>query len=149
MSEHPEKDSVRDELLNESRALSARIKAQTEQAERLRDLAERIDSQTARDRIALEDMLGVLGESAQMVLDDLERRLGGQRLERVAIQLLQQRHGEEAELHYREWYDLLTDQGFAVNGKNPLQTFLTQLNRSAQIEPVGKRSGRYRLRLVA
>ena len=48
------------------------------------------------------------------------------------------------ELHYREWFDLLTRQGHEVAGKDPLAVFLTQLTRS----PVVRKSatpGRYEL----
>jgi hypothetical protein len=139
-------NSIRSELVNEARALGARIEAQREQAERLRVLAERIDSQTAVDEAALRDLKGALGEAAQLVIDDLDRRLGGQRLERVAIRLLRDRHGDAVEIHYREWFDLIRDGGYQVNGRDPLSTFLAQLNRSALVESAGPRSGRYRLR---
>jgi hypothetical protein len=143
--------SVRDGLLAEARALAARIQAQAEQAERLRTLAARIDRQTAEDSQALQDLQGILGEATQLGIDDFDHRLGGQRLERVAIRLLRERErtGGEIEIHYREWFDLLRSSGHEVAGKNPLGTFLAQLNRSAVVEQVGARTGRYRLRAVA
>jgi hypothetical protein len=140
---------IRDHLLREAQALTNRIRAQAEQSERLRALAERIETQTAADRYALRDLEGVLGESAQLAIDDLDHRLGGQRLERVAIRILRQRLGSQAEIHYREWFDLVRGEGYQISGRNPLGTFLSQLNRSAAVERVGKRTGRYRLRLVA
>lgn len=141
--------TIRESLLEEAAALTARIRAQAQQAARLRELAERIEQQTSADRHALEELEGVLGEAAQLGIDDLDRRLGGQRLERVAVRLLRERSGELAEIHYREWFDLLREQGFEVAGKNPLATFLAQLNRSRAIERVGHRTGRYRLRAVS
>lgn len=144
-----EDGTVREGLLQEASALASRIRAQAEQAARLRNLAERIEDQTAADRHALEELKGVLGEAAQLGIDDLDHRLGGQRLERVAIRLLHEHYGELAEIHYREWFDLLRDEGFEVGGKNPLSTFLAQLNRSPAIERIGHRTGRYRLRAVA
>src|SRR5262249_28303166 len=33
-------------------------------------------------------------------------------------------------LHYRRWYELLQDAGYAVAGKDPLAVFLTQVSRS-------------------
>jgi hypothetical protein len=145
------RDSVRDGLLREARALAARIQAQAEQADRLRALAARIDGQTAEDRQALQDLEGLLGEATQLGIDDFDQRLGGQRLERVAVRLLREREraGEQVEIHYREWFDLLRSAGHEVAGKNPLGTFLAQLNRSVAIERVGSRTGRYRLRAVA
>ena len=136
-------------LTEEAAALVARIRAQSEQAQRLRGLAERIETRTAEDRHALSDLEGVLGEAAQLGIDDFDRRLGGQRLERIAIRLLRERVDSGQEIHYREWFDLIREAGYEVSGKNPLGTFLAQLNRSTAVERVGKRSGRYRLCLVA
>jgi hypothetical protein len=137
------------ELLAEARALATRVRAQTERAERLRTLADRIDRQTVQDRAALEDLRGVLGSAAQLQIDDLHDRLGGERLERVAVRLLRERQGPDAEIHYREWFDLVEEAGHRITGKRPLATFLAQLNRSRSVERVGRRSGRYRLRAVA
>lgn len=144
-----ETQDLRAKLTEEAVTLAARINAQSEQAERLRDLAERIETRTAEDRSALADLEGVLGEAAQLGLDDLDRRLGGQRLERVAIRLLEEHHGADGEIHYRAWFDLIRDAGYEVSGKNPLGTLLAQLNRSDSVERVGRRTGRYRLRLAA
>jgi chromosome segregation ATPase len=36
----------------------------------------------------------------------------------------------DAPVHYRDWYELLTAQGFLPAGKDPLATFLTQIGRS-------------------
>lgn len=144
-----ESGTFRARLTEEAATLSARIRAQSDQAQRLRGLAERIEARTAEDRHALSDLEGVLGEAAQLGIDDLDRRLGGQRLERVAIRLLSERFDAGQEIHYRAWFDLIREAGYEVSGKNPLGTFLAQLNRSAAVERVGKRSGLYRLRLVA
>lgn len=144
-----EPGDLRARLTEEATTLSARIRAQLEQAQRLRSLAERIEVRTAEDRHALSDLEGVLGEAAQLGIDDLDRRLGGQRLERVAIRLLRERFDAGQEIHYRAWFDLICEAGYEVSGKNPLGTFLAQLNRSTEVERVGNRSGLYRLRLVA
>lgn len=149
MSDEQGEPGLRQQLIIEAQTLAARIQAQSEQAERLRDLAVRIEDQTGRDRQALLDLEGLLGESAQLVIDDFDRRLGGQRLERVAVRLLRKRLGQRAEIHYREWFDLIREEGYEVTGRNPLGTFLSQLNRSSVVESVGQRTGRYRLLQVA
>jgi hypothetical protein len=140
----PQRD-VQEPLVEEAAQLACRIRSQTEQAERLRRLAERIDERTAQDRAVLEDLQGVLGSAAQLRIDDFDRLLGGQRLERVAIELLKARKGLDAEIHYREWFDLVEDEGHRVRGLKPLATFLAQLNRSEHVKRVGHRTGRYRL----
>lgn len=144
-----EESTLKESLLGEAAALAHRIAAQADQAERLRSLAERLDRQTEEDRHALRDLEGILGEAVQLQIDDLDRRLGGQRLERVAIRLLKERPEATAGIHYREWFDLIRDAGYQVSGQNPLGTFLAQINRSDAVERVGTRTGRYRLRLVA
>jgi hypothetical protein len=145
----PPQGPLRDLLCQEAAALAQKITAQTEQAERLRGLADRVDAQSAQDRQNLAELEGVLGEASQLVIDDLDRYLRGQRLERVAIRVLQESRGEAAEIHYREWFELVRNEGYQVSGRNPLGTFLSQLNRSSVVEQVGRRSGRYRLCLAA
>lgn len=142
-------DNLTNALIQEAATLARRIESQTEQAERLRDLAERIEHQTQADLHALHDLEGLLGESTQLRIDDLDKRLGGQRLERVAIRLLKEHPEAAAGIHYREWFDLIRDAGYQVSGRKPLGTFLAQINRSDAVERVGTRTGRYRLRLVA
>jgi hypothetical protein len=145
-TERAKPNELRDALLAEARALAARIEAQAAQAERFRQLADRIDERTAADRALLEDIEGQLGIAIQLRTDDMNQRLGGQRLERIAIELLQQTRSGVNEIHYREWFQLLQDAGVRVRGRNPLATFLAQINRSEQVESLGQRSGRYRLR---
>lgn len=133
-------------LLDEAVALARRIEAQAEQAERLRLLADRIDDQTQRERRLLEQLEGALGRSVQLSIDDIDGRLKGQRLLDVAIKLLDEQVGRGQEVHYRDWFQLLQNHGYRVGGKDPLGTFLAQINRAEAVEKVGKRSGRYRLR---
>jgi hypothetical protein len=133
-------------LLSEAVALARRIEAQAEQAERLRHLADRIDDQTQRERSLLEQLEGALGRSVQLSIDDLDGRLRGQRLLDVAVRLLEDQVGRGQEIHYRDWFQLLQNHGYRVGGKDPLGTFLAQINRAEAVESVGKRSGRYRLK---
>jgi hypothetical protein len=141
--------TLKEALLDEASALARRIEVQAEQAQRLRALADRIELQTDQDRDALKDLQGLLGEAAQLRIDDLDRRLGGQRLERVAIRLLEERPDAAAGIHYREWFDLVQEAGYQVSGQDPLGTFLAQLNRSSAVESLGRRTGRYRLRIAS
>lgn len=58
--------------------------------------------------------------------------LRGPAIREAAVRVLAARPDAEA-LHYREWYELLVAEGFAVAGKDPPAVFLTQLNRSPMI----------------
>lgn len=135
-----------DALRQEYRVLRARVEQSRERAARVRELAGQAEDQVAAEEKLLEDLAGVLGLSAQISLDQLDGRLRGQRLRDVAIQVLRDRHGVGEPIHYRAWFDLLREQGYTIGGKDPLATFLAQISRADQIEPVGKRSGLYLLR---
>jgi hypothetical protein len=56
---------------------------------------------------------------------------------------------EVVEVHYREWFELLRSRGHLIAGKEPINTFLAQINRSTKVERVGRRTGRYRIARVA
>lgn len=87
----------------------------------------------------------MLGLSAQLRIEDLSPRLRGQRLQEVALAVLKTDWGADRDIHYREWFDLVQAKGHRVGGKDPLATFLSQVNRAPGVEGLGRRSGRYRL----
>lgn len=133
-------------LTQEYRALQARVQQGRERAERLRELAEQAEEQATGDEKLLRDLAGVLGQSAQTSLDELNGRLRGQRLREVAVEVLREQHRAGEPIHYRAWFDLVRRQGYAIAGKDPLATFLAQISRADSVESVGRRSGLYLLR---
>ncbi len=56
--------------------------------------------------------------------------LRGPAVREAAVRVLLEQPEPIEALHYRRWYELLVDAGFAVAGKDPLAVFLTQLSRS-------------------
>jgi hypothetical protein len=90
-------------------------------------------------------MAAALGLSSQLRIEDLSPRLRGQRLQEVAVQVLRSQWETDEPIHYREWFDLVQGEGHRVGGKDPLATFLAQVNRAPGVESLGGRSGRYRL----
>jgi hypothetical protein len=62
--------------------------------------------------------------------------LRGARIRETAVRVLAAHSELGAPVHYRDWFNLLTAQGFLPTGKDPLATFLTQISRS----PVVRRS---------
>jgi hypothetical protein len=62
--------------------------------------------------------------------------LRGPAVRETAVRLLLSRCDAITALHYREWFDMVTGEGFAIGGKDPLAVFLTQITRS----PVVRRS---------
>lgn len=133
-------------LAQEYRALQARVEQSRQRAVRLRELCEQAEAQAVGEEKLLRDLGGVLGLSAQTSLDELDGRLRGQRLRDVAVQVLRDQHDSGEPIHYRAWFELVRQQGYAVAGKDPLATFLAQVSRAHEVEQVGRRSGLYLLR---
>jgi chromosome segregation ATPase len=60
------------------------------------------------------------------------RTLKGRELRRVAGQLLWSAQRDE-QIHYREWFERVLAAGYAVGGKNPAATFLTNIRDSPAV----------------
>lgn len=132
-------------LLREYRAISARVAERREQADRLRAVAEALDEQTAREEHLLRELAGALDIDEQLRLERLDPTLRGTRLREVALQVLRSQEDPRAEIHYREWFELVRSAGHRIGGRDPLATFLAQVHRAEGVERVGQRTGRYRL----
>jgi hypothetical protein len=132
-------------LLYERGALAEHVCRQREQLDRLRAIVDDLEARLTHDEHVLSELEGILGVAAQLRLEPLDERLRGQRLGEVAVAVLREDRGAGSVVHYRDWFALLRAQGHHVAGKDPLGTFLTQINRSPHIERVGRRTGQYRL----
>jgi hypothetical protein len=141
-------DPASDALVAECRDIAERVRAGRERADRLRALAEHSEAQASRDERLLAELESALGLADQLRLEDLDYRLGGQRLEQIAVELLRTERQFGEAIHYKEWFDLVRRAGHEIGGKDPKATFLAQLRRSQAVEAVGRRSGLYRLRSV-
>jgi hypothetical protein len=131
--------------MREREVLVGRILTQREQLDRLRSIVYDLDERLTHDEHLLAELDGILGIAAQLRLESLDERLRGRRLEEVAITVLREERGPGCEVHYREWFELVRARGHRVAGKSPLGTFLAQINRSPDVQRVGRRTGRYRL----
>jgi len=58
------------------------------------------------------------------------RMLQGPAMRETAVRLLVEHEPPVDAIHYRDWYRLLQEHGFAVAGKKPLAVFLSQVSRS-------------------
>lgn len=145
MSGLPDLADLSSELRGEYELLLVRVQGQREQADRLRSLAEQLEERTAADEHLLVELAAALGLSAQLRIEDLSPRLRGQRLQEVALQVLEIHWGGEREIHYRQWFELVQEQGHRIGGKDPLATFLAQVHRAPGVVSAGRRSGRYQL----
>jgi hypothetical protein len=127
-------------------ALKSDIERRRRRCDDLHRLLEHLESQTARDEHMLAEMEAMLDLTPQMRIEQLDHRLRGKRLLEVAVELLTSHSGSGVPIHYRAWFTLVQDAGHQIGGKDPLGTFLAQVNRAPQVEPVGHRSGLYQIR---
>lgn len=112
----------------------------------MRELTNELDVEVERNARLLRQMDEMLGLAPQLSLEWMHGELRGRQLQEIAVQLLREKKGIGAVVHYRDWYGLLVDAGGRVAGKNPVATFLTQVARAPNVESVKPRSGLYRLR---
>jgi hypothetical protein len=136
-------------ITEEYRTLKTRVKDARERADRLRSLADHLERQASRDEHAIGEIEGALGLAPQLQIEQLDEQLGGKRLREIAVHVLAQEVQLGQTVHYRDWYALLCAAGYRARGKDPLACFLAQINRADEVEPVGGRSGKYRLRDVS
>lgn len=112
-------------------------------AKRLQALADDARAQAEAQEVALRDLAELVGIDPQLRLEQLDSRLGGQRLQEIAVQVLEARHPQGEPIHYKQWYSLLREAGYVIGGKDPQATFLASIRRSSQVRSIGKRSGLY------
>jgi chaperonin cofactor prefoldin len=74
--------------------------------------------------------------------------LRGPAIRAAAVRVLLAHPRRPEAIHYRQWFELLGQSGYAVAGKDPLAVFLTQLSRSPLVRR-GTQSGVYELDLQA
>jgi hypothetical protein len=116
----------RERLLDELRLLDDAVAAADD---RLRVLAELLGPMSpgvsaAREGSARSD--APVGDDAASNRDAVR----GPAIREVAVRVLVSRAEHIEALHYRRWYELVSDAGYAVAGKDPVAVFLTQLSRS-------------------
>jgi hypothetical protein len=71
------------------------------------------------------------------------RAIKGAELRRVAGHLLW-RAQRDNEIHYREWFERVIAEGYAIGGKDPVASFLTNMRDSPAVIR-GSKQGHYRL----
>jgi hypothetical protein len=139
-------DVSREILEREREAAAGRVEQLEHESAALRVLGAHVEEELDKARCTLRDTEELLGLAPQVPLEALNGELRGRRLRELAVSLLRERRGEEAEIHYREWLELLQAAGVRVGGKDPAATFLAQISAAPEIESVQPRSGRYRLK---
>ena len=72
--------------------------------------------------------------------------LRGAEIRVAAVRLLAARENPSRPMHYSEWFQIFTDAGFGIAGRDPQAVFLTQITRSVLVVHAGER-GMYALDL--
>jgi hypothetical protein len=139
-------DELRAAAAAERTLVADRVNELRDQSRRMHEMAAGVDEDLAANVRLLSQLDEMLGVAPQLSMTDTDAELRGQRLRDVAIQILKHHKGESVAVHYRDWYDLIVHEGHRIAGKDPVASFLTQVSRSSEVEPVGRRSGLYRLR---
>jgi hypothetical protein len=139
-------EQLREAAIVERAMVAKRVDELREQAHRMRNLADTVEANLSSNTRLLHQLDEMLGDAPQLSITPSDEMLRGQRLRNVAIQVLKRHKGKATAVHYRDWYELVVHDGHRVAGKDPVATFLTQVSRAPDIEPVGRRSGLYRLR---
>ena len=137
--------SYSDEVLeSERRALMERIAVLDRRVDAHRSVLQQLEAELASDQHLLREIEELTERRPQLRIERLDRELRGQRLREVAVEILRRRGGDDA-IHYREWFSLLRAEGWEIRSKNPVNSFLTEIGRTADVERVGHRTGMYRL----
>lgn len=126
--------------------LSQRLVEHRDRAELLKRLADQAAAQADTDERLLDELAGTLGIACQLRIEQLDRRLRGQRLQEIAVDILAARLEPGETVHYRQWFAWVEEEGFRISGKDPLASFLGQISRSPRIVSAGRRSGLYALK---
>jgi hypothetical protein len=136
-------------LTKQYEELSARAVQHRERAELLQRMADQANAQAANDERLLDELAGTLGMACQLRIEQLDRRLRGQRLQEIAVEILAAKLAPGETVHYKQWFSWVEAEGFRVGGKDPQASFLAQVARSPRIVSAGRRSGRYGLAVPA
>jgi hypothetical protein len=130
-------------LERERRDLIERIAEIARRVEVHRDVLEQLELQLAAEERLLKEVEELADRRPQLRLERLDRQLRGRRLQEVAVEILRRRRDDA--IHYREWFSLVRAEGWEVVGRDPLNTFLTEVGRAHGVERIGGRSGLYRV----
>ena len=131
-----ERDSVRDELRRLDEALGD-VDQRVAILEQLIEPAADGLQTTAREQRALH------GDPVDRELPT-GRPVSGPAIRAAAVKVLLEQPEYIEALHYRRWYELTREAGYAVSGKDPLAVFLTQITRSPVVRKTNQ-AGIYEL----
>jgi hypothetical protein len=131
-------------LERERRGLIERVQDLSRRLELHRGIVDQLEADLASDERLLREVEELTDRRPQLRLERLDRQLRGRRLREVAVEVLRRREELDV-IHYRDWFALVRAQGWEIAGRDPLNTFLTEVGRAEGVERVGSRTGMYRV----
>jgi septal ring factor EnvC (AmiA/AmiB activator) len=136
--------TARSELARIDRAMTRIQQRRAALLGQLAELDEEVEIYDQRKRL-LEELAYVehAVPTPAQALRPAKGAIKGRQLRRVAGQLLWSAQGDR-EIHYREWFERVIAAGYAVGGKDPVASFLTNIRDSPAVRR-GSVPGRYRL----
>jgi len=113
----------------ERQELAARQAEAQERVEHFGTLAARAREEADSLARLLHDLEEMLGLVPQVAMCELDEELRGERLREVALAVLRETAADGSPIHYREWFEALSDAGYRVLGKDPLASLArSQIN---------------------
>jgi hypothetical protein len=94
----------------------------------------RLSASEHANQMVLRGGMLMAANSIRRMTKDAVTTLRGARIRETAVRVLAGNNQPDAPVHYRDWFELLTAQGFMPTGKDPLATFLTQVGRSPLVQ---------------
>ena len=142
---HPVSDSFRQAALAEREELVARYEeCRVYHAHHL-DKANEAALEAERYLKTIRELGEILGIDDQLSITELTDELRGERLREVAADIVFRHFKAGEKFHYKQWLELVVNEGHRIGGKNPAATFLTQVARVDGVERVGRRTGIYQI----
>ena len=112
----------------------AAVRAARAELEHQRDVLNHFAHEPARTPGTADRRLRALPDAAEPAQSNGCTVLRGARIRETAVRVLAANAQPDAPVHYRDWFELLSAQGFMPAGKDPLATFLTQVGRSPVVQ---------------
>ena len=144
----------RDELLRHRAKLGAERESVRDELRRLDEALGDVDQRVA----ILERLIGPAADGPRMAAGEQRalhdepvdgelntgQPVSGPAIRAAAVKVLLEQPEYIEALHYRRWYELTREAGYAVSGKDPLAVFLTQITRSPVVRKTNQ-AGVYEL----
>jgi seryl-tRNA synthetase len=116
-------DRKRSQLYRRREAMQSKVDALDEELEAVDDQLQMLEEFAESGRTPIEI------HEAERTPENGPEQLSGSMIRALAVPILIRKHGL-GPIHYKDWYALIIQEGYAAAGKRPDAVFLNQINRS-------------------